>query len=210
MATFGEVKSRVINELDRTDLASVAPDAVRLTIKRYEAERLHFTVSRNLTLNTVAGQVLYTGSDASWIPDIVRIDNPGFVLVGGQNRKVYRDDPVVLEFMTDNSATQGEPLNWAYYAQQLRLYPVPDQVYSLRFHGVMRLAALSADGDTNAWTTDAEDLITAGAKRWICQQVTKDFQLAEVMKMAEDEALQRLRSEYTDRHATGKITATQF
>lgn len=211
MSTYLEVRTRVAEELDRTDLASTdhLANAVLMTIKRYEGTRLYFNEARDLTFTTVAGQALYTSADASWIPTVLRLDE-GYVTVGGQFRLLCRADPFTLEYLSDNSASEGEPYDWAYYNQNVRLYPVPDTAYAVRFYGLKRLATLVEDTDTNAWTTDAEDLLVAGAKRWLCQHVTRDLQFAEVMKLAEDEALTRLQREHVSKAATNTIIPMGF
>ena len=54
---------------------------------------------------------------------------------------------------------QAQPSMWAPFNTQFRLYPNPDQNYSLELTGNTGPAAPVNDQDTNFWTTDAATLI---------------------------------------------------
>jgi hypothetical protein len=73
-----------------------------------------------------------------------------------------------LPFETIDTAQTGQdiarPDYFAYYKQNIRLYPIPDAVYTMTMAYVYKLTALSSGSDSNAWTTDAEELIRCRAK----------------------------------------------
>src|SRR5690606_16496709 len=84
-----------------------------------------------------------------------------------------------MELLSDNSASTGEPYAWSYYNQEIRLYPIPDGVYTIRLQlGNYRLTALASDSDTNAWLDEAYDLLKARAKYILYKNTIKDAALA--------------------------------
>ena len=60
---------------------------------------------------------------------------------------------------------------------------------------VYKLTALSADGDSNAWTTDAEELIRARASRRLYENVVRNVERATIAAAQEQEALRVLKRE---------------
>jgi hypothetical protein len=104
---------------------------------------------------------------------------------------------------TDVSA---QPWNWSYYADQIWLFPVPDAVYILRLSHLRRLDALTSYTDTNDWMTHGEELIRTRAKWDLLFHSLKDYQGAQVMKQAENDALRNLRSKSEAKIATGTMS----
>lgn len=209
--TYGDMKTRIADELARSDLTSQIALAVLSSVKHYERRRFYFNEGRASTFSTVAGQEFYGSADLADIPNYLDIDTLRITISSNSN---YTLDPKTYEYLDEinvgGTTTRGQPVFYSNYAQQIRLYPVPDAVYTMRISGVKALTALSADADTNAWTTDAEDLIRHRAKWDIYANVTGDIQQAGVMKQNEQEALTALLGVNTMRAATGFLTATQF
>jgi hypothetical protein len=90
------------------------------------------------------------------------------------------------DFLEDRavSATADKPTDFAYFAQRIRLYPIPDGAYVVSLSGNGRLTALSADADTNGWTQDGFDLIKAEAKLILASEYLHDAGLAAAMVAA--------------------------
>lgn len=93
----------------------------------------------------------------------------------------------------------GDPEYYAYYGRQIRLGPIPNAVRTIRISGVWRLTALSADADSNVWTTEAEELIRSRAKWDLWRNVLKEEQQAQISKNSENEAYAALKRETTHR-----------
>ena len=102
-------------------------------------------------------------------------------------------------------AVKADPLSYAYYAQQIRLYPMPSAARTITMAYVYWLAALSAGGDSNAWTTDAEELIRARAKKNLATDVLYDDGLAQRMDAREASALAELLAETRRRISDGVL-----
>lgn len=211
MSDFGTMKTRIANELERSDLLSgnFIQNAIQDAIKHREQERFWFNESRDLTFSTVNGQRIYTVTDASWIGSVIDIDHL-FITVGGQNRCLRRRDAAEIELMADASGLVGEPYSWAYWNSTIQLYPVPQQVYTVRAYAQVRLNELSADADTNAWMTYGERLIRQTAKALICTDVIMDDAGAAKYGGLSETALGTLEEETSRRQSTGSVVATQF
>lgn len=189
MATFGELKTRVSNDLVRPNLLTEIGYAINEAIRDYSSERFWFNQSRSVTFNTVASQRWYTSSDNASIPNLAVIDQ-----VICDNDGDLNEVPMVENWWletVDDGTTEEEPTMYAYFDRQMRLYPVPDGVYAIRVVGIVAPTELSADSETNVFTLYAPTLIRLSAKRRIYAEVMKDPAKAELE--AQNENLARMR-----------------
>lgn len=201
MSTYGVMIDRIGDELDRPDLSAQIKLAVQTAIDHYESERFYFS-ERRATLDTSAGASYYSvPTDFQKIDVLTMIEN-------GRRTKLL---PVPFEWIenTDsNVSAVGHPSYFAIYNEQLRLYPVPDDAYRMELAYVCNLGELSATADTNAWMTDAEEVIRMHAKIDLLASVIRgpdSLQEAAFLKQLEDQAAKRLRYETNRRRSLGKI-----
>lgn len=190
-ATYLQLQQQIAMELgDRTQLLPSATgiwspikNAIQTAIAKWEREPFYFnevyTASFFSTVNT---QEFYTSSDAAAIATTVEIKRLHVTISGGRYSLIQRD----WDFLEDIavSATAGKPTDFAYFAQRIRLYPIPDAAYVVSLSGTSRLTALSADADTNGWTQDGFDLIKAEAKLILASEYLHDAPLALAMMSA--------------------------
>lgn len=209
MATLATMKSRIASELARDDLTSQIASAISDAIAFHEVERFWFNQTRTITFDTVSSQVAYTSSDNQYIPYIIRLDRLFFDETG-QIYDLDRYEPQDFEFISNNSTTTGRPTAYTYTDSTIRIWPTPDAAYSMRAYAHYKLTSISADGDTNAWTTEAEELIRTAAKLRIYLDVTKDYEAAAAMQAKIQPLIDRLSSETSSRLSTGRITPTDF
>ena len=208
MGTLAQLKARIAADLTRDDLTSQIANVVADTIKFYGRERFWFNQTRNLVLNTAIGQAAYGAADLAIIPNIVRID----ALYLPQNQSIYpldRYEPDDFEVIAGGMSGGGKPKAFTYVDQTIRLWPVPGSVYSLRLHAFTKLPD-AADGDSNAWTDDAEELVRSHAKMLLYMDVLEDDQNAQRMAAKIPVLLDGLRSETSARMATGRIRGTDW
>lgn len=100
----------------------------------------------------------------------------------------------------------GQPSRYTRYQQQLRLYPIPGGVYTIRVAGVFSVAAPATELEANnPWMTSAERLIRCRAKLEIAQHRMRDLQLAADMRDEVADALSDLKSETTSQLEMGRI-----
>jgi hypothetical protein len=187
--TYLQLQQQIADELgDRQDLLvpladsaltlSPIKNAIASAIAKWEREPFYFTenYSQNL-FNTVAGQEFYTTAAATMIatsPNILKLH----IFINANRYPLQIRTWQYLEDTSVNPAVQGQPIDYAYFAEQLRFYPIPMGAYPITISGIGRLAALSADSDANTWTQDGYDLIRSEAKLILAEETLMDDDLA--------------------------------
>lgn len=206
------MKTRIADELARDDLTSQIAYAITDAIAAYEDERFHFNESRATTFPTVASQEFYGSTDAASIANIQKIDYVK-VYVGNQPYDLRYERPDAMESLSVNGTQQGTPWAYTWYGNQIRVYPIPDQVYTIRIGASVKVAAPASDSEaSNPWMTHAERLIRARAKLELALHVLKDEGLAATMVQAVEEALNQLhgRTAMLTQAAKGRVAAMEF
>jgi len=193
--TYQQLQKQIADELgDRQDLLSPLSDsgevtapianAIQSAIAFWERENFYFLQSYATLFNTVAGQEFYTGADGPAIataPSIVILR----VLVNGQRYPITKRTWQYIEQISTNPlVTSTYPADWAYFAEQIRLYPIPSQAMPVQASFDPRLAPLANPTDSNVWTQDAYDLIRCTAQLIIAREVIKNVAHAEAMRKA--------------------------
>ncbi|TIO15629.1 MAG: hypothetical protein E5X86_19870 [Mesorhizobium sp.] len=214
MTTLADLKAAIADEVDDDtgEYGDQITKAIQAAQRYCERSTYYFNETRDQTFVTVSGQQWYTTADNANIPTLVRIQALYSVDSAGQSNEMTREPPEVLESLSDSSASRGEPFCWTYFNQKIRLYPIPGAtVYTIRMQlGPYRLTTLSAVGDTNAWLSEAYDLIKARAKYILQKDVLKDASLAaEALNDWRDQDI-ALAAETSSRIGTGKIRPTCF
>lgn len=198
------MKTRIASELHRSETASATyiPNAIKSAIKHFERERWYFNEATTTTV-TVAGTATYA------LPtDFMKLDTANITINSWKSRL----DPMPYIEMdardTGNAATRGPSRWYAIYGNVLRLYPVPDAVYTITESYQKRLTELSADADTNAWTDDLEELIRKKAKEIICRDYTRDYEQADRLQANIDAVVYpKARLENDERLMSGRLSA---
>jgi len=217
--------NRIADELGgRSDLLSnstgMSTPPIQLAIldavKQWERERFYFNeIRQTAAFSTVNGQEFYTSSDWADIATMAHIDKLSILVSGNRYFLIGRTEQY-MEDVSINPSVTGVPIEYGYYAEQLRFYPIPNGAYPVNVLGTKRQTALSAAGDTNAWTSDAEELIRLTAKRNLYRDTLMDDAGAARMERAMGlvpgipGALQALQGETFRRSATNRIKPTFF
>lgn len=188
---YGTLQRHIVDDLgDRSDLlaarlstaASPVKYAIQSAIAKWEREPFYFNEFYDTSFfATVNTQEVYTSADTTKISTNLTIRRLRITIAGARYMLVHR----TWQYLDDvaNSTTTGKPTDFAYFAQQIRLYPVPDGAYTIACSGVKRLADLTADTDTSVWTQDGYDLIRAEAKLILAREMLMDNALAEQLEM---------------------------
>jgi hypothetical protein len=212
MTTRAIMAARIADELARSDLTSQIQYAIADAIAAYTGERWWFNESRTtVSFSTVASQEFYTSSDDADIANIRRVDYC-VLYVGDDVRKLEYRCPEDMEYLSANGTQEGTPWSYGWYDNKIRLYPVPDAVYTVRIAAHVKVAAPATDGEaSNPWMTDAERLIRSRAKLELALHVLRDDALAATMAEAVKEAWSDLKSTTNMLFAgDGRITAMEF
>lgn len=207
--SYGDLQNRIADELVRTDLTTQIQNAIQTAIKQYERVPLYFNQLRQeAAFSTVHGQEFYSSAASPLIASMVTLERVTVTVSGNRYTLNWRT-PQYLEDTSVNPIVYGQPVDYAYYAETLRFYPIPDNSYPIALTGIQRLFALQNATDTNAWTSDGELLIRSRAKFELATHVLRDADLAASMKAAELDALSDLRGE-TMRRTPRRIRPTYF
>ncbi|MCW5615896.1 MAG: hypothetical protein KIT32_12315 [Rhodocyclaceae bacterium] len=188
MATYLAMQNRISDEAADVSTASASiyesqiQSAILSAIVHYEREPFYFNETTG-TFSTVANQEYYSSSDLAAIATLVRILSMNVTI----NSVKLPIKPLPFETIDDwqNGLVKNFPSYYCYYKENIRFYPIPDAIKTITMAYIYRLTALSAGTDTNAWTTDAEELIRARAKADLLINVKKVPEArAEMMEIA--------------------------
>lgn len=194
MATFRDMQDRInLDYLNRTDLTFETKRAIIRATKHYEKNRFWF----NMTATAIA---IGTASTTVAVPaDFLILDfatvldtsNSSLVIIRTFDRIAYKNTTPV----------SGVPVEMAYFRDMFHFTPKPSSATSLTVYYTHALPTLSADGDTNGWTSAAEDLIVHHATADMLANVLRvtDKTQYESHKMWEKEAYDMLKSGNEDR-----------
>lgn len=211
MTTLAVLKAEIADDLERTDLTTQIAEAITAAITHWQAERFYFNESRLNTFVTVAAQSTYTSSDDGDIPNFLQIDYVKLIDSDGQIYTLLRQDPEDIEDLLFTGTSSGRPYSYAYWEESFRLFPVPDDVYTIRPVGHVLKAEPAADGATgNVWMTAGYDLIKAEALERLSKFKERDLDYAGTNREAKIAALSRLWRLSSKKTATGQIRPTQF
>jgi len=212
--TLGQMKADVAFQLgNRGDLSAssaAVASAIAEAIDFYQAERFWWSESRDIILNTVQGQEFYTAADNPAIPTLSAFDYV-ILYIGAIPWPIARRTDVEIEVLNQNGLMRGQPWNWSYYNEQLRLGPVPDTVYQMRIAAHQSVAPPASDSATgNPWMTNAEKLIRCRAKYEIFLHVIRNDEQAEAMAAAVTEAYEMLKGKTNRLLGRGYMAPMEF
>ena len=137
VATYGDMQTRIADELLRPDLISQTRLAILDAIKTYEDNRFAFNQA-STTFSTVIGQDEYTSADNAAIQSAVKIDRLR-LLVGSSRYQLQQITADEVDELAVSTTSQGQPGVWCYEREAIRLWQPPNQVYTVTMFYVARL-----------------------------------------------------------------------
>lgn len=206
MATFAEMKTRISDDINRSDLDTQIGVAINRAISKYKSEPFWFTEAiQSFTL--AANTKSYDSNNSLYPSTVGRIQS----LTVNINSSNYPLTPVTLQQYQEMNISDdtGDPEYFTQFSNKLYLYPVPDASVTATVYYTKTFAALSASADTNEFLSYAEDLIESRASWWVNSRIIKDETAAAMDKAAEIEALKTLRGD-TTAQASMRIEPTCF
>ncbi|MBM3505140.1 MAG: hypothetical protein FJX65_14855 [Alphaproteobacteria bacterium] len=217
MTDFVTMKSRIADELARSDLATFVGREINSAIKHYESTRFWWNEEKEFALGNTANGTRYYATPANFIrADSLKIN---------YNGAFYDLTPRIWEYIEhrDNQSTptKGAPREYAVYNDNFRLFPVPDGTYAMLLSYLKRQTDLSGDTDSNGWTTFGEELIRTRAARSIeIRYLRKPVAIAEAAQMAalgkhflsnaECIAFESLKDEMQERLSTSRLRSKEL
>lgn len=203
---FGTMVERMGRELRRDNLTTEIKEAIVDSIRYYENERFSFNETSSVVITTANDPYLSSLPAGLLSVDRAELDQ------GGSRYPLSQQS---YEWMTstDNGNSTGPPYDYALYQGGMRLYPVPDQAYSVHLSYQVQLTEVSASATstaTNAWMTDAEPLIRSHAKGLVFLHRLRNPNDAKYMEYMAEKEYNRLKSKDAGKVARGAVTKTRF
>ena len=190
MASLGTMKARIADELARSDLTSQIASAIGSAISFYEGSRFYFNEARG-TFSTVARQEWYTATEFADLPNVLQIDSMRCLLSNRWFVMVPRTW-AELQWRSSGITQNADPTDYAYYRQQIRLYPIPQGVRTIEVTYVQALGVPASDSASNGWTDEGEELIRQHAKVDLFENVIRDPGEADRIRLRENEIFKQL------------------
>jgi hypothetical protein len=212
MATLGDLKTRIISETLRDDLAddlaAQFTNIIAKSIEQYASEAWWFNERRAL-IPTVAGQNYVT-----WPADCNRLDGLFLEMNNGNSRWPITARSIDEFERLSQPGTTGQPTDYLVttapdFSSIIKLFPIPNAIWNLAADYIADVTpGLVLDGDSNFWTNAGQDLITAQAKirlyRDYLSATSTDPRLM-TATLQEKDAYSNLRAQSTRRQATGRL-----
>jgi hypothetical protein len=187
MSTFGDLKTRIYNEIHQT-MSTEVQNAVLDAVRYYQTERFWFNEAQvNFNLSLTSVYVL-----SSIIPKVVAIDN--LKIWDGANNPylVGRQQWDYIEEMDSETSTSSTPTDYAIHHESLRIYPKPSVTLSAQCNYHKAVTLSSSNSASAVWTNEAADLIRHRAKGILYATVLLDPNQAQVEHVLENQILSRL------------------
>lgn len=201
MATYSGAVDYIISQLGRggeTSITANVQQEVLNAIDYYSTTRFWF--NEYTTKLTTSSSLAYYPLPA----DLQQIDSVLITISGSQYELTPRNY-AVLDAL-DLGSTFGQPTDYAIWAEQFRLYPIPTATYTFIISGQKRLATLSATSDTNAWLTHGLEMICSRVQKTMNAIRYKNSSLAAACAQVEADAYERLLSQTEKLVSTGTIS----
>lgn len=235
MTTYGDMATRLADELARTDLTTQIQGAIMRAIRNYERRRWWFNEIM-FTFPSVAGQEYYSDVDAGnrTLSRLKSVDS-AMLIVGNNRYPMTQRTWSYIQDVSVTTTTYGQPEDFCLYGQQgyqnfsptaavnsgqlFRVYPICDQsTYTFQISGIISLLDNEGLGPysfppnltTDVWSLDCEDLICYAAKRDICSNYLKDAEAASTAAANEKASLTELTRLNTMRLSSGHVQVSPF
>lgn len=196
MATLGDLKARIADELLKRNLTAQIASHIGRAIEFYAGRRFWFNTGR-----MVGSAVAPDASGYIPLPTGTRLIDQ--IIIG--NIVLERRDPSAIDELLAFSPTPGQATDYAVAGDNIRLYPTPTAAVAPVVVGTFDLAALSVDGGSNAWTNEAADLIAARTRMTLYRDVLRDPDGMALAQSAEREAVTDLDMKTMRRLGTGRV-----
>ncbi len=208
MSTLAQMRSKIADDLNRSDLSTQIDRAINRAITHYESEMFWFQETTG-TFSTIANQQSYGTAD-SLPSDIKEINDPVKITITSTFLPDLKRISFAELLQKDIGAFASQPDEWAWYQAKMWFYPRPNAVWTVTLRYQKSYTALSADADTNDWTTYAEDLIEAHACWDLYAHLLQDDKQASTFEARELRALKALQEKNRKLVSTGYIRPTTF
>lgn len=196
MADYQSMKATIADYLSNDDLSSQIGVEINRAIQHYSETEFYFNTNVwGFKLTPSEESITLASASVSDVADFKIFTLKRSATDTWQAERVSLEE--IREINTSGVSHTGEPYCYAIFNNSIYLYPVPNSSYSVDVYGLKRMQPLSASADTNAFLTQAEELIEARVKWRIYTSILKSPQDADREKGNEMDALSKLQSKTT-------------
>ena len=203
MSSYSDLQSRIADDyINRSDFTPQIKRAILAAIRHYERQRWRFNET-STAINSVANQSYLALPSNFLAHDYLQIS-----AAGGLMPLIPTNFESILT-LRQTSAT-GIPTHYTIQQNRIEIAIVPDSAYSCPLYYLKALPELSADADSNAWTTGLhQDLIVYHATKLIWANTLRNAAEASRFAQLEQMVMSRLDMEQMQ-FDHGKLTPTTF
>ncbi len=205
--TLADMRARIMDELQRTDLASQINNAITEAADYFRRDVFFRNDAQDSSTVTVAGTAVYPApADVAEIRQLsITVSNTKYPLRLRSWEYINAEDSNVL------SPVSGPPIEYAVNllsgGMSIRLFPTPAGAYRLQYDYVQIIPAPVQDTDSNFWTMEGREMVRAYAKYLLRMTVLNDPPSAQVDLALADQYLRKLKQETGAKKFTGRLRA---
>jgi hypothetical protein len=203
MSTYADLQQRIAEDyLNRSDFTNQVKRAILSAIRYYERQRWRFNETAT-AIATIAGQS-YLALPANFLVlDALQISAYGTL---SPLLPTNLDGLLTLRFTVDT----GVPTHFYMRQNRIEIAVVPDSAYSCPLYYLKTLPELSADTDSNSWTSNLhQDLIVYHATKLLWSNTLRNPNEASRYAQLEQLTMSQLSLEQLQFDHLG-LTPTQF
>ena len=195
MGTLSDLRTRIADDLKRSDLNTQIDKAINRGIEHYSKKNAFWFNETNGDFTTVDGTERYIFSSIS-VSDIYEVHE---LTITRNSTDIFPIQHMLFnELKWRNEAGtsyKSVPEAFTVYGSAFYFTPIPDASYTATVYYRKKYTVLSTDTDTNDFTSNAEDLIESRARWWIYNRILRRYDHATQAKAEELDALQALDAE---------------
>lgn len=156
LATYADLQAAIADFLNREDLAAAIPSFIRLAESRINRDLRHWKSTKKVTVSLSAQ---YNNVLPADFAQPIRLQ----ITTGATSEVEAISHAVMLEQRALRNDRPGRPEAYALTAEQLEVYPTPDDTYTAELLYYATVPALSSVNTTNWLLTDAPDAYLYGS-----------------------------------------------
>lgn len=209
MATLGELKAQIANDLARPDLTNEIAQALVDAIDELGDETFYFLAEEEDGLTTALTPTLALPSNFRRLRMLT-------VTVGTQRKDLPPEHHQITydEYRARNWGTSsgiGEPCDYALWNERVWFDPTPDREYTVTFsYFGPKLPLPEEDTTSNAWTTDAAQLLRAKAKSLLFRDVIRNLEHWQIQEGAANSWKRKLLGRSAAQESTFRVRPRSF
>lgn len=212
-ANLGDMKNRIASDLERT-----LTDTTHVTLARTWDDEIEDAILDSIQLyrsrpfwflqepNTVSLTSLTT-TDNSYVSDyagLIRLDSLR-ITISGQRLPLRQISFEEMEARYDGFSSSNQPYEYCRYGGRVRIYPTPNDAYTLTWSGIFEDSTLTGNEISNGWMTHGQLLIRASAKLILLRDYIKSYEDVPAAQQALDNAEKALYREHVMRASSKRI-----